>query len=67
MNTLTITLEETDLIELQVVLLDEDAAAALEFLRTRIAPRITTKGIAPCDSSRLNPFLPKSKLTGDGK
>ena len=56
-----ITLEEADLIELQAVLLDADQAAALEFLKSRIAPRIPARGKAPCDSSRLNPYLWKPK------
>ncbi len=68
MNNVVITLEEEDLIELQVVLLDEDEAGALEFVRTRIAGKIPTKGMAPCDSSRLNPYLPpKSNTSGDGE
>ena len=48
---------------LQQVFLDEDGAAALEFLREHVEPQIPTRGTAPCDSSRLNPFLKK----GDGR
>lgn len=61
-----VTLEEEDLIELYAILLDGDEAAALDFLKTRIAPRIPTRGSAPCDSSRRNPFLLKpGMLSGD--
>ncbi len=56
-----ITLEEADLIELQGVLLDADPGAALEFLKNRVAPKIPAQGKAACDSSRLDPFLWKSK------
>ncbi len=66
MNKVVITLDESDLIELQIVLLDSDEAAALAFLKTRIAAKIPTKGTAPCDSSRLNPYLPKSDLADGG-
>ncbi len=65
MNKVVITLDEADLIELQIVILDEDEAAALAFLKTRIAGKIPTKGNKPCDSSRLNSFLPKSNLAGE--
>jgi len=63
MYKVVITLEEEDLLELQAVLLDADKAAALEFLKTRIAPKIPVKGTAACDSSRRNPYLWKSDLT----
>lgn len=56
-----ITLEQEDLLELQAVLVDADQAAALEFLKARIVPKIPAKGTAPCDSSRRNPFLWKPK------
>ena len=56
-------LEEGDLLELQAVLLDEDEGAALEFLKSRIAPRIPAKGTALCDSSRRNPYLWRSEPT----
>ena len=60
MNKVVLTLSEEDLVELQAVILDADQAAALEFLRTRVLPKIPTKGTAPCDSSRRNPYLRKS-------
>lgn len=59
MSKLVITLEEEDLMELQAVLIDRDAEAALHFIKTRIAPQIPGKGTAPCDSSRRNPYLLK--------
>ena len=57
MNKIPIILEEEALIKLHEVLLDEDADAALEFLRKYIAVQIPAKGSAPCDSSRINPYL----------
>lgn len=57
MSKLVVTLEEEDLLELQAILIDRDAAAALLFLQNRIAPKIPRKGTAPCDSTRLNPYL----------
>jgi hypothetical protein len=39
---------------------DGTRVAALEFLKTRVIPKIPTKGTAPCDSSRRNPYLRKS-------
>ena len=59
MTKVVLTLEKQDLLDLQQVLLDADEAAALEFLKTRIAPRIPSKGTARCDSSRRNPYLLK--------
>ena len=32
-------------------------SAALEFLETRVASKIPEKGTAPCDPTRLNPYL----------
>ena len=58
-NRVVITLAEQDLIDLHAVLLDEDGAAALEFVKTRIASRIPDQGTALCDSSRRNPYLLK--------
>ena len=58
-NTVALTLDAEDLLELQAVVLDDDAAGALAFLKARIVPRIPTKGTAPCDSSRRNPYLQK--------
>jgi hypothetical protein len=57
MGKVSITLDADALLELHEVLLDEDQAGALDFLKKHIAPRIPRKGTAPCDSSRLNPFL----------
>ena len=57
MSKLVITLEEKDQLDLQEILLDEDAKSALQFIATRIAPQIPEKGKAHCDSTRLNPFL----------
>ena len=57
MNKVVITLEADELLELQRVLIDSDQKGALDFLKTRITPKIPTKGTAPCDSSRLNPYL----------
>ena len=63
MHEIVVTLDGDDLLELQAVLIDEDASAALEFLQTRLAPKLPKKGTAPCDSTRLNPYLlpPKYK------
>jgi len=66
MNKIVVALGEADLLELQAVLLDADAAGALEFLRTRVAPKIPTKGTARCDSSRRNPYLRKPDVA-DGR
>jgi len=60
-NKVTILLDETALLEVQQVLLDDDPDAALAFVRKRIAPRIPGKGTAACDSSRLNPYILKRK------
>ena len=64
MNKIVVMLEESDLLELQAVLLDEDEPAALEFLKTRIVPRIPVKGTASCDSTRRNPYLWKPPCGG---
>ncbi|MHB0936327.1 MAG: hypothetical protein ACYDCO_17800 [Armatimonadota bacterium] len=56
-NRIAIMLDETELLELQRVLIDDDAAGALRFLRQCLAPRLPRKGTALCDSTRLNPFL----------
>ena len=66
MNKLLVALDEEGLIELHAVLLDDDPIAALEFLKTRLAPQIPQKGAAACDSSRLNPFLLPRKLDAGG-
>ena len=65
MTKVVVTLERQDLLDLQQVLLDADEAAALEFLKARIAPRIPSKGTARCDSTRRNPYLLKGD-TGAG-
>lgn len=59
MAKLVVTLEDEDLLDLQEVLLDDDAKAALEFIKKRIAPQIPGKGTRNCDSSRCNPYLLK--------
>jgi hypothetical protein len=66
MNKIVVTLTEEDLLELQAVLLDADAAGALEFLAERLAPKIPTRGTASCDSSRRNPYLRKPDVA-DGR
>ena len=67
MNKIVVTLEDRDLLELQEILLDEDEAAALTFLRTRIAPSIPAKGTRNCDSTRCNPYLLKPEGHGRGR
>ena len=67
MNKVIVTLEPADLLCLHQVLLDDDEAGALDFLRTRIAPKIPAKGTANCDSSRRNPYLLKPDKLGHGK
>lgn len=57
LNRISILLDEEALLELQEVLLDESPEAALRFVKQRIAPKVPRKGTAPCDSSRLNPFI----------
>ena len=57
MNKVVLTLEAEELLELQRVIIDDDQKGALEFLKTRIGPKIPSKGTASCDSSRNNPYL----------
>ena len=57
MNKVVLTLEAEELVELQRVLIDDDQKGALEFLKTRIEPKIPSKGTASCDSTRKNPYL----------
>ena len=57
MNSISITLDGQDLTALQEVIIDDDPAAALAFVKEHICPKIPAKGTAPCDSTRLNPFL----------
>ena len=59
MAKLLVTLDDEDLLALQEVLLDDDETAALDFVKTRIAPKIPGKGTGHCDSSRCNPYLMK--------
>lgn len=59
MAKVVVTLKDEALLALEQALLDEDETAALEFLREHVEPQIPTSGTAPCDSSRLNPFLRK--------
>ena len=66
MAKVVITLEEDDLLELQKILLDDDTKAALKFLKTRIAFKIPSRGTAPCDSSRHNPYLMKPGGSSEG-
>ena len=57
MNHVVITLEEDDLMELWNAVIDEDGRAALAFLKERVLPHVPRAGSAPCDSTRLNPYL----------
>jgi hypothetical protein len=57
MNNVVIMLKEADLIALWGALIDEDGADALAFLKERVVPQIPRAGTAPCDSTRLNPYL----------
>ncbi len=59
MNKIAVTLKAKDLLDLQGILVDGDAEAALKFLETRIAPAIPLQGTANCDSTRRNPYLLK--------
>jgi hypothetical protein len=61
MNSITITLKEIDLMALQEVVIDDDPAAALAFVKENICPKIPAKGSSPCDSARLNPYLFKRR------
>ena len=57
LNRITITLDEGDLLALQAIAVDADAAEALAFLQERILPQLPVRGTAACDSSRINPYL----------
>ena len=59
LNTISVHLDEQALLDLQQVLLDDDAEAALRFVKEHVAPKVPKKGTAACDSSRLNPFIRK--------
>ena len=67
MDKFVLTFNEEEFMELQEILIDEDAEASLKFLQKYIAPRIPVKGTAPCDSSRINPFLLNSKHKTNNK
>ncbi len=58
-NTVSVTLTEQALLELQEVLLDDDAEAALAFVKRYVAPSVPRSTGRPCDSTRLNPFVLK--------
>ncbi len=60
-SNVVITLDAEDLIQLQAVLIDEDPAAALDFVKTRIQPQIPKKGNMGCDSTRINPYSLKNE------
>jgi hypothetical protein len=55
--TVVITLDAEAMMHLHEVLIDEDPAAALEFIKARVLPQMPKKGTAPCDSTRINPYL----------
>ena len=59
MNHIVITLKESDLLEMWGAVIDEDGQEALAFLKERIVPQVPLGGTAPCDSTRLNPYLMK--------
>ena len=67
MSKVIVALEEEDILELQEVLLDEDQTAALEFLKTKVAPKIPAKGTSSCDSSHCNPYLFKADGPGQDR
>ena len=60
-SSVVITLNAEAMMQLQVVLIDEDPAAALDFIKTIILPQIPKKGTAACDSTRINPYLLKDQ------
>ncbi len=61
MNKIVLTLEAEDLLQLQRVVTGDDQEAALDFVKTWLIRRIPAKGTALCDSSRLNPYLLRSR------
>ncbi len=63
MNPIVIKLKESDLLALWAAVIDEDGAAALAFLKESVVPQIQASGSAPCDSTRLNPYLLKKGKT----
>jgi hypothetical protein len=58
-NPIVIKLKESDLLALWAAVIDEDGAEALTFLKECVVPQIQERGSAPCDSTRLNPYLLK--------
>ena len=56
-QTVTIKFLEQDLLELQRIIMDEDADAALEFLRTVVAKRLPKKNGWNCNSNNLNQYI----------
>ena len=67
MNQVTITLDERDLMALQEVVIDDDPVTALAFVKEHICPKIPSRGTAPCDSTRLNPFLLRGRKKDAGR
>jgi hypothetical protein len=61
MNHIVVTLKESDLLALWSAVVDENGEEALAFLKDCIVPQIPQSGDAPCDSTRLNPFLLRKK------
>ena len=61
MGKLVLTLTDDELLELQQIVLDEDESAALGVLKRWLDAKVPQKGSAPCDSSRLNPYLLPSR------
>lgn len=61
MNRISISLNEEALLAPHEVLLDDSAEAALDFVKRYLAPALPRSGTAPCDSSRLNPFILRDK------
>lgn len=61
-----IVLDEAALVALWQVVVDGDGASAIAFLRDYVLPQVPVRGVAPCDSSRLNPYLLRAPA-GQGK
>jgi len=57
MTKCVVPLDEQELLELQMILIDRDEKAALDFLECSIAAKLPRKGSSPCDSTRNNPYL----------
>jgi len=56
-QSVTIKLTESDLLELQRILLDEDAEAALEFLKCSVENKLPQKDSRVCNSYNKNQYL----------